>query len=273
MNLRTSFPFAAALLVAVAAVACSSAPTTPSDNTRTDGNKPTTGNSNNPSASSSSGNAPGKNDKPATDPTDDHEDENFLAPEAINTGFVLDPDAGIDSPVFKVPLYTDLKGDLKWVVADPTLAEIKPIPPPKDYEEAKKSEPNIPDLQFAILTAKKPGNSTVTVSGGGKTAKSTLTIKSYTPEAYAVGKTRYKTGEGTDNRRPCASCHEKPDGADHSPFAIASFDDDDVLNAIQTAVYAKDKYVVNNGNHKWNLKDNEKEGIMAYLRGLPPKGF
>lgn len=205
-------------------------------------------------------------DKPATEPTDEFEMKDYLMPDIINTGFT----GGAE--VFKVPLFTDLTGTLTWEVADPSLAEVTPIPPPAEYTEAKNADPKVPDIQFAMLTAKKAGSSKVTVSGGGKTAEADLLVKAYTSAAYAVGQARYKNA-GSDARQPCAGCHEKPDGADHSPSWLALFDDDDVLSAIQTGVYAVDKYEVNKGNHKWNLTEEEKTGIMAYLRGLAPRGF
>ena len=212
-------------------------------------------------------NPDGADDGPATDPTDDIEMKDFLMPNLINTGFT----GGAE--VFKVPLFTDLTGSVTWQVVDPTLAEVTAVAPPTDYTEAKQREPNkVPDLQFAMLTAKKAGSTKVVVAGGGKQAEAQLTVKAYTSAAYAVGQARYKTA-GTDARQPCAGCHEKPDGADHSPSWLAFFEDDDVLAAIQTAVYASDKYEVNNGNHKWNLTEDEKGGIMAYLRGLPPRGY
>lgn len=207
-----------------------------------------------------------QSEKPPTDPTDEFDMKDFLMPDIINTGFT----GGAE--VFKVPLFTDLTGTLTWEIADPTLAEITPVAPPADYTEYKKEEPDAPDLQFAMLTTKKAGTSTVFVSGGGKKAEAQLVIKAYTSAAYAVGQARYKNA-GADARQPCAGCHEKPDGADHSPSWLALFDDDDVLSAIQTGVYAVDKYEVNGGNHKWNLTEEEKTGIMAYLRGLAPRGF
>ena len=32
-------------------------------------------------------------------------------------------------------------------------------------------------------------------------------------------------------------------------------------------------YELNNGNHKWNLTDEEKKGILAYLRSIDPDNF
>ncbi|GEM_PF-1230259 len=197
------------------------------------------------------------------------EEKDFLWPFEIHTGYTD------GTQVFKVPLETDLTGNLTWTVADPSIAEVTPVDPPADYIEAKKEFPDeVPDLQFAMLTTKKPGTTTVKVSNGSKTAQSELFVRAYTAADYNVGQTRYKTG-GTGNRQPCAGCHEKPDGWDHSPYWLAIVPDDEVLGAIIEGEYRweDEKYVLNNGNHKWNLTEEEKTGILAYLRGLPPRGF
>jgi len=213
-----------------------------------------------PSASSSSGNtAP-----PAPEPGEqDPELKDFVMPDKVNTGFT----GGAE--VFKVPLWTDLEGTLTWAAADPSIVTVAPIAAPADY----KPEDGARKLSFAMITATKAGTTKVTVTGNGKSASADVTVKAYTTASYEVGKTRYKTGGTEDNRKPCAGCHEAAGGADHSPTWLAYYEDSDVLQAIQTAVYASDKYEVNKGNHKWNLTEPEKDGIMAYLRGLPPKAF
>ncbi len=262
MTLRTSSVFLALFLAAACAAPPPSTSSSPGSS-KSEKNKNAQDDADDEDDDDAQGSS---NKEPATDPTDDLEMKDFLMPDLINTGFT----GGAE--VFKVPLFTDLTGTLTWEIADPSIAEITPVQPPADYAEYKKQEPNAPDLQFAMLTTKKAGASTVIVSGGGKTAEAQLTVKTYTSAAYAVGQARYKNA-GTDARQPCAGCHEKPDGADHSPSWLAFFDDEDVLSAIQTGVYAVDKYEVNDGNHKWNLTEEEKGGIMAYLRGLAPRGF
>jgi hypothetical protein len=262
MNLRISSCFLALFLAAACAAPPPSTSSSPGSS-KSEKNK----NGQDDADDEDEGEPAAGNNEPATEPTDELEMKDFLMPDLINTGFT----GGTE--VFKVPLFTDLTGALTWEVADPSLAEVTPIQPPADYLDAKNAEPTkVPDIQFAMLTTKKAGASKVLVKGAGKTAEAQLTVKAYTSAAYAVGQTRYKTA-ADGARQPCAGCHEKPDGADHSPSWLALFDDDDVLSAIQTGVYAVDKYEVNGGNHKWNLSEEEKGGIMAYLRGLAPRGF
>jgi hypothetical protein len=70
----------------------------------------------------------------------------------------------------------------------------------------------------------------------------------------------------------CAGCHELSNGVDHSPTWLAFYADADVLAAVTTGKYA-DGRVLKGVNHKWELTDAEKTGILAYLRSIPPKGF
>jgi hypothetical protein len=259
-------------LIVLAAACASPAPAPQKDsknNNSTTGNKDNDKDNDKDDGKDKASNGP-SNEKPPTDPGEDLEAKDFLDPPVVNTGFT-----GGAGQAFKVPMFTDMEGTLTWKAADPTMVDIVGITAPADYTEAKSKDPKVPAIQFAMLTTKKAGSTKVTVTNGTKTFDSDVVIKSYTAAQYTLGQTRYKTGEGTAARQPCAGCHEKPDGADHSPSWIALFDDDDVLGAIQTATYTKDdsKYQLNKGNHKWTLTEEEKAGIMAFLRGLSPKGY
>jgi hypothetical protein len=244
--------------------ACSSSEATPSDDDPKD--KPTQGDDDDDddNGTSSGGNASDTKDAPV-DPDEAAADEDFkdfLEPPIVNTGFI---DA---TKTFKVPLFTDFAGERKWTVADPSILSVEEVEAPSDYED----DPKHP-LFFAMITTKKAGKTKITLTAGSKKAETEVTVKAYTADQYATGMQRYKTGGTEANRKPCASCHEAAGGADHSPTWLSFYEDDDVLTAIQTAVYASDKYEVNKGNHKWNLTEAEKPGIMAYLRGLQPRNF
>lgn len=267
MTRRIDLPLLASLLIALA-TACAAQPasTTSSDSK---GDKAASKDKEKDDDGDENEGATKKNvDEPPTDIDDLPDIKDFLWPFVIHTGYTD------GTQVFRVPLETDLPGQLTWTVADPSIAEVTPIDPPADYLEWKKEEPDAPDLQFAMLTSKKAGTTTVRVSGGGKTAESELIVRGYTAQDFNVGQTRYKTG-GTGDRQPCAGCHEKPDGWDHSPYWLAIVPDEEVLGAIQTGEYVFEDGTIklNKGNHKWNLTEEEKTGILAYLRGLPPKGF
>ena len=87
------------------------------------------------------------------------------------------------------------------------------------------------------------------------------------------------------NRQPCAACHAKADGVDHSPLKMAGFDDPTILTVIQEATYpasatggsttsafAPKGPLTKYPNHRWNLTDPEKDAILAHLRSLPLGG-
>jgi hypothetical protein len=276
MKLRTPSLFTAlsALSVIVFAAACAAPTTAPQGGSKDGKNTPNKNNGDDKDDDGKADTGKDKNtpsdEKPPTDPGEDMESKDFLDPPVVNTGFT-----GGAGQTFKVPMFTDMTGTLTWTAVDPTMVDVVGIAAPAGYTEAKKEDDKVPALQFAMLTTKKAGNTKVKVTNGTKTFESEVVIKSYTAAQYTLGQTRYKTGEGTAARQPCAGCHEKPDGADHSPSWVALFDDADVLGAIQTATYTQDdsKYQLNKGNHKWTLTEEEKVGVMAFLRGLAPKGY
>lgn len=167
----------------------------------------------------------------------------------------------------------------QWSVADSSIATIAPASAPKGAEKG------VRDLSYALATMTKPGETTVNVRSGETTLTSKLVVKAYSDADVAAGKARYETGPADGDRRPCASCHAKPDGVDHSPLKMAGFDDDVILGVIQNATYppsttgravASDyapKGPLEFKEHKWNLTDQEKAGVLAHLRSLPLGGL
>lgn len=179
---------------------------------------------------------------------------------------------------FRVMFATSAQ-DPQWSVADPEIATIEPSAPP-----------NIPDvgtesLRFALVTTKKAGETTVTMRSGGTTLTSRLVVKAYTDEQLAVGKARYETPDPDPARVPCASCHAKPEGVDHSPLKMAGFDDQTILGVIRQATYPESptgqsvtsayapRGPLKFTDHKWKLTEPETEGILAHLRSLPLRGL
>jgi hypothetical protein len=167
----------------------------------------------------------------------------------------------------------------QWSVGDSSIATIAPASAPKGTEKG------VRDLSYALATMTKAGETTVTVRSGETTLTSKLVVKAYSDADVAAGRARYETGGPEPNRQPCASCHAKPDGVDHSPLKMAGFDDGVILGVIQEATYppsttgravASDyapKGPLSLTTHKWNLTDQEKVGILAHLRSLPLGGL
>ncbi|MBX3224095.1 MAG: hypothetical protein KF795_26505 [Labilithrix sp.] len=194
-----------------------------------------------------------------------------LFPEVAHTGF--NPNA-----TFKVMFGTGAS-DPKWSIDDPSIATIAPSAPPKVPRATVKSS------SFALVTATKAGETTVTMTSGGKTLTARLVVKAYTDDQLAAGKARYDTESTDPVRKSCASCHAKEGGVDHSPLKMAGFDDATVLNVIQEATYpasgttrsATSAFAPTGPmeftGHKWNLTEPEKDGILAHLRSLPLGGL
>ncbi len=130
--------------------------------------------------------------------------------------------------------------------------------------------------KYFLITAKKAGKYTLTASSKGRTTTATVTIASYDASRYAAGETRY-TATGTGADRPCTTCHGVVGGIDHSPAALGTATDQEVGIIITTGVKPGPSIIKISSEpgtqHKWNVTDPQKEGLITYLRGLDPKGF
>ncbi|MBX3216080.1 MAG: hypothetical protein KF850_28830 [Labilithrix sp.] len=194
-----------------------------------------------------------------------------LFPEVAHSGF--NPKAS-----FKVMFGTGAT-DPSWSIADPSIATIAPSPPPKV------SGATVSSMSFALVTATKAGETTITMTSGGRTLTARLVIKAYSDEDLAAGKARYEDASTDPARAPCASCHAKEGGVDHSPLKMAGFDDPTIVEVIQKATYPASstgrsatsafapRGPLEFTGHTWNLSEPEKSGILAHLRSLPLGGL
>lgn len=163
---------------------------------------------------------------------------------------------------YKVPIAIYRAGsDLKVTVSDPSVADIRPA----------KSLGTNDNGAYYILTTKKAGVVDITGTSNGKTITAKLTVQTYAPARFTAGEARYKTGPDTDNPG-CASCHQKADGADHSPAALASVNDEEI-QAIITSGVKPGGVPITQTKHTWTASTTELEGLVTYLRALPPRGF
>jgi len=184
----------------------------------------------------------------------------YLFPDTAHTGFD-------GTHVFKVPVSTNLT-NVTWKVEDPTIADIAGVATPADYAEYGET--------WAMVTAKKAGTTKLTGTSGAKTVTAMLIVTAYTAANVTAGDKRYNTPDNATaaQRNACAGCHKLANGVDHSPVAMSSYTDDEILSAITTGAYpGPDGYKLMGVNHAWNLTDAEKPGIVPYLRTLPPRGF
>ena len=188
----------------------------------------------------------------------------YLFPDVAYTGFD-------GTHVFKVPVSTNLT-NVTWKIDDATIADVAGVATPADYAEYGET--------WAMVTAKKAGTTKITGTSGAKTVTAMLVVTAYTAANVTAGDKRYNTPDNATaaQRNACAGCHKLANGVDHSPVALSSYKDDEILSAITTGAYPKEAdgtpgYVLTGVNHAWNLTDAEKPGIVPYLRTLPSRGF
>ncbi|RYE86316.1 MAG: hypothetical protein EOO75_15870, partial [Myxococcales bacterium] len=112
---------------------------------------------------------------------------------------------------------------------------------------------------------------TLTARSRGKSVSSTLTVTEYAASRFDVGKTRYEN-DSAEGERACASCHQKPDGADHSPAAISAASDSAVKAVIRTGVDLGQS-PIRSVDHRWKADAATLDGLVTYLRALPPRGY
>lgn len=181
---------------------------------------------------------------------------------------------------FKVMVSTGATSP-KWSVDDPSIASIAPSPPPSIPGT------DVTGLQFALLTMAKPGETTIRMAAGDQVVLSKLIVKGYTDAELAAGKARYMNASPDAARTPCIQCHAREGGVgvDHSPLKMGGFDSPAILGVIEAATYPASptgqsitssfapKGPLSFSQHRWNLSETEKEGIVAYLRSLPLGGL
>ena len=194
-----------------------------------------------------------------------------------------------DAHTFRVPVSTDLSnrapGDITWSSDDESIATIEAVDAPEDAAIARGT--------WAMITTTGSGDVTISATNGTYTVTSEIHIAAYDPGDVDVGGARYHDDGGVGDRVACASCHEAAGGADHTPTEMA-FHDDDALLLVATEGHYPDictdddtgepctcdtancetepGYVLG-VDHMWNFTAEEADGIVPYLRSLPPRGF
>ncbi len=121
-----------------------------------------------------------------------------------------------------------------------------------------------------MVTVKGAGEVTLTATGEGKSASVTLTMTAYTAARYAAGEKRYNTAAASGPA--CASCHSGDGAIDHSPTALAAASDVEV-QAVITSGILREGNPIRGVVHKWQVTDDELDGLVTYLRALPPRGY
>jgi hypothetical protein len=166
---------------------------------------------------------------------------------------------------FQLPMATSLRGEVQWQV-DGTAADVVPTTIPGDAVGS-------PLSTWVVLTVGRSGSVVVTASSAAQEMSAVLEITSYTPAEIALGERRYRQpGDAlAPGRVSCASCHERPEGHDHSALLTMYWADDQLLSAITTGRYDDTTSLA--VPHAWDIRPDEERAIVGFLRSLPPGGF
>ncbi len=174
------------------------------------------------------------------------------------------------SHAFKVPVAVyDAASDLRVTVADPSAATIAPT-----TLENPINQDGIADTgTYFLVTVTKATTIRLEASSGGRTAALDISVTDYAADRWPTGEARYLNG-GTSGDPPCTTCHAGGQAIDHSPAALASRDDPTVAAVISTGISTAGFPIQGvPGGHRWQVTEEERAGLVTYLRGLDPRGF
>jgi hypothetical protein len=184
--------------------------------------------------------------------------------------------SGVDGThTFKVPLAVyDSDADLSVTASDPsalTLAKTtlkNPVSPDGITDNGK----------YFMITALKAGTYTLTATSKGRSTTASVTITDYAANRWGDGNVRYTNGVATmTTDRACANCHVNGLAIDHSPAALATATDQEIGIIITTGVKPGPSVIKITSEpgtqHKWDVTDTEKAGLITYLRAIDPRGF
>ncbi|MET0341481.1 MAG: hypothetical protein ABW252_10810 [Polyangiales bacterium] len=143
-----------------------------------------------------------------------------------------------------------------------------------------------------MITMKRAGTVTITAQAGNLKGTSTLSITQATPAEWEAGSGRYNnggalrasrdagTGGGFSDQAACASCHgETASYADvrHTPQQTGGYSDAELITIFtmgqKPSGVAQRVMPIEEWSriHTWEMTDDEKKGVVVYLRSLEPK--
>lgn len=206
--------------------------------------------------------------QPSSDPGDNPKDAGSDAPSAPVSTLRFRPTtiySGFDGEhTYKAPFAVyDADDDLSVTIDDSAVT----------IEKATLSTPDSLDTgRYYMLTMKKAGEFALTAKSKGGTATTKVVVSDYPTARWTAGQTRYTNG-GSGNP-PCTQCHSTT-GIDHSPAALAGIDDR-AVGLVITSGIAPNGFPIkvdDPSNHQWTVSDDEKNGLVTYLRSIEPRGF
>jgi hypothetical protein len=189
-----------------------------------------------------------------------------IFPEKIWSGF--DGTNAYRAPIIAIAN----KGEVKWTIEDPSIAslDVASVDP--------KAEAGGVNL---MITSLKPGTTVIHATDGAVTKSATLEVIAYPIAQWTAGKNRYAMGPDEQNP-PCKECHAPGKGPDHTPTELDADNDEEIRNTFVTGKdpegrpvdYEMEYTMLLKGyNHMWKVTEDEKVGLVAYLRSLTPMHF
>ncbi|MBX3226001.1 MAG: hypothetical protein KIT84_29500 [Labilithrix sp.] len=151
--------------------------------------------------------------------------------------------------------------DLTVVADDPAAANVTSV-------KATTPRPGPPTAYF-MVTPKKAGLLAITATSGTQKVTARIAVAAYEPAQWETGAARYANGGANP---ACSSCHVTGRAHDHSPTALATVTDGDVAK-IMTLGQKPGPTTITEVDHRWSMTDDERRGLIVYLRSLEPRGF
>jgi hypothetical protein len=180
--------------------------------------------------------------------------------------------------VVPIAVYDADKDDLKVTLADPSAATVAQV----ELEKPVNDDGIRDNGTYFFITIKKPTPAiTLSATSKGRTAEAKINVTTYDTNRWVTGDTRYRTGNTTANNPPCMQCHSGGASIDHSPATMASAPDNQIALIITSGIKPGPSYISTNCSscdkpgqaHRWTVTDQERDGLITYLRSLTPRGF
>jgi hypothetical protein len=188
-----------------------------------------------------------------------------------------------DNHTYKLPAIVSGVSDVEWSCSDP---------------EAVYLEPDT-STGGVMITTRKAGSFKIIARAGALSGQADLHVTEFQPGDWAMGEARYNNNipfptimfdpdAGMPMGLPmiptdlsCGNCHGSGAMAldvEHTPQQTGGYSDDDLKNIFSNGMkppgakfHTMFPTFIYMMYHKWSATEDEKRGLVAYLRGLEPK--
>ncbi len=171
---------------------------------------------------------------------------------------------------FKLPAMVTGVSGIKWSVSDPSLVDLEPSA----------------DGSQVMMTTKGVGVVTLTAKAGSLKGTAQINVRKADAAEYDNGKARYTNGvtilpggfHHPDPSLQCTNCHAAGGmDVEHTPMQTGGYSDDDIVNIMTTGTKPAGvpqrimPFARWHQLHKWSMTEDEKHGLVTYLRSLEPQ--